>query len=203
MRPVRFHLRSFSFFHRLTNGKCISRMANTTRHQPHIIQVTRHLTFWRNGFSVEDGPLLRYDDPANEEFLKAINSGYAFFQYLHFFFARKLQLTIPPFQQSCSSLPSQRPPWPARRRACRSPSRRGLYPATQGSPQGVRGRGTSPREPGSTRHLCGRSNSRIVSRVIVVQACPARAGEAVCARYSGTDNVVTDQDGRRDQVSCC
>ncbi|RUP44884.1 hypothetical protein BC936DRAFT_148897 [Jimgerdemannia flammicorona] len=39
--------------------------------------VARHLTFWRNGFSVEDGPLLRYDDPANAEFLKAINSGRA------------------------------------------------------------------------------------------------------------------------------
>ncbi|RIA96570.1 hypothetical protein C1645_796124 [Glomus cerebriforme] len=39
--------------------------------------VVRHLTFWRNGFSIEDGPLMAYDDPANEEFLKAINSGRA------------------------------------------------------------------------------------------------------------------------------
>ncbi|CAJ0843373.1 7288_t:CDS:10, partial [Entrophospora sp. SA101] len=38
------------------------------------IQV-RHLTFWRNGFSVEDGPLMAYDDPENQEFLKAIRSG--------------------------------------------------------------------------------------------------------------------------------
>ncbi|CAJ0752044.1 2978_t:CDS:2 [Entrophospora sp. SA101] len=35
----------------------------------------RHLTFWRNGFSVEDGPLMAYDDPENQEFLKAIRSG--------------------------------------------------------------------------------------------------------------------------------
>lgn len=39
-------------------------------------QVTRQLTFWRNGFSIGDGPLLRYDDPANEFALNAINSGY-------------------------------------------------------------------------------------------------------------------------------
>ncbi|CAG8451918.1 11904_t:CDS:10 [Dentiscutata heterogama] len=39
--------------------------------------VVRHLTFWRDGFSIEDGPLMAYDDPANEEFLKAINNGRA------------------------------------------------------------------------------------------------------------------------------
>jgi UBX domain-containing protein 1 len=35
----------------------------------------RHLTFWKDGFSVEDGPLLRYDDPANKEVLAAIKAG--------------------------------------------------------------------------------------------------------------------------------
>ncbi|KAI5844146.1 hypothetical protein BZA05DRAFT_448503 [Tricharina praecox] len=39
--------------------------------------VTRTLTFWRDGFSVEDGPLMRYDDPANREILQAIESGRA------------------------------------------------------------------------------------------------------------------------------
>jgi UBX domain-containing protein 1 len=39
--------------------------------------VTRILTFWRDGFSIEDGPLMRYDDPANQEILKAIQSGRA------------------------------------------------------------------------------------------------------------------------------
>ncbi|OBZ73369.1 UBX domain-containing protein 1 [Grifola frondosa] len=37
----------------------------------------RHLTFWRDGFSVEDGELMRYDDPRNEEILAEINSGRA------------------------------------------------------------------------------------------------------------------------------
>ncbi len=36
---------------------------------------TRLLTFWADGFSVEDGPLLKYDDPQNQEFLNAIKSG--------------------------------------------------------------------------------------------------------------------------------
>lgn len=39
--------------------------------------VDRVLTFWREGFSVEDGPLCRYDDPAHQETLRAINSGRA------------------------------------------------------------------------------------------------------------------------------
>ena len=36
----------------------------------------RHLTFWRDGFSIEDGELMRYDDPANEQILNEINAGY-------------------------------------------------------------------------------------------------------------------------------
>ncbi|ODQ66939.1 SEP-domain-containing protein, partial [Nadsonia fulvescens var. elongata DSM 6958] len=39
--------------------------------------VVRHLTFWRDGFTIEDGPLFRYDDPANQQHLKAIDSGHA------------------------------------------------------------------------------------------------------------------------------
>lgn len=37
----------------------------------------RHLTFWRDGFSVEDGELLRYDEPANAQILDEINAGLA------------------------------------------------------------------------------------------------------------------------------
>ncbi len=35
----------------------------------------RHLTFWKDGFSIEDGPLMRYDEPGNKEILEAIKSG--------------------------------------------------------------------------------------------------------------------------------
>ena len=35
------------------------------------------MTFWKDGFSVSDGPLLKYDDPANKDVLEAINNGRA------------------------------------------------------------------------------------------------------------------------------
>ncbi|EPY49705.1 UB Xdomain protein Ubx3 [Schizosaccharomyces cryophilus OY26] len=39
--------------------------------------VRRTLYFWRNGFSVDDGLLYSYDDPANQETLRLINNGRA------------------------------------------------------------------------------------------------------------------------------
>ncbi|KAF7361118.1 SEP-domain-containing protein [Mycena sanguinolenta] len=39
--------------------------------------VRRLLTLWREGVTIEDGPLMRYDDPANAEVLKALNEGLA------------------------------------------------------------------------------------------------------------------------------
>jgi UBX domain-containing protein 1 len=36
----------------------------------------RTLHLWRNGFSIEDGPLMPYDDPKNKEILEALNSGF-------------------------------------------------------------------------------------------------------------------------------
>ncbi|KIJ27410.1 hypothetical protein M422DRAFT_784894 [Sphaerobolus stellatus SS14] len=38
---------------------------------------TRHITFWRDGFSVEDGALMRYDEPENSRILDEINTGHA------------------------------------------------------------------------------------------------------------------------------
>lgn len=43
--------------------------------EPEETAAIRHLTFWRDGFSVEDGELMRYDDPANEQILVEINAG--------------------------------------------------------------------------------------------------------------------------------
>ena len=34
------------------------------------------IKFWRNGFSVDDGPLRAYDDPNNEDFLSSIRHGH-------------------------------------------------------------------------------------------------------------------------------
>lgn len=40
-------------------------------------KVTRVLKLWKDGFSCDDGRLYRYDDPANKEYLEAINNGRA------------------------------------------------------------------------------------------------------------------------------
>ncbi|KAL7752577.1 protein phosphatase regulator [Sorochytrium milnesiophthora] len=39
-------------------------------------KVTRTITFWKNGFSIEDGPLRSYDDPESQQILQALKSGY-------------------------------------------------------------------------------------------------------------------------------
>jgi UBX domain-containing protein 1 len=50
--------------------------SNTNTTQP-TARVQRTLHLWEDGFSVDDGPLYRYDDPANEETLNMIHSGRA------------------------------------------------------------------------------------------------------------------------------
>lgn len=35
------------------------------------------MTFWRDGFTVDDSPLYRYEDPANIQYMKAIEQGTA------------------------------------------------------------------------------------------------------------------------------
>ncbi|KAK7057951.1 SEP-domain-containing protein [Favolaschia claudopus] len=45
--------------------------------EPEDELVVRRLTFWRDGFTVEDGELMRYDDPANADVLAAIHAGHA------------------------------------------------------------------------------------------------------------------------------
>ncbi|KAL6068823.1 hypothetical protein QOT17_007929 [Balamuthia mandrillaris] len=37
--------------------------------------VTKTLTFWQEGFTIDDGPLRRYDDPSNAAFLNDVNQG--------------------------------------------------------------------------------------------------------------------------------
>lgn len=40
-------------------------------------KVTRTITFWKEGFQVDDGKLYRYDDPANANYLEQLNQGRA------------------------------------------------------------------------------------------------------------------------------
>jgi len=55
---------------------------------------TRHITFWRDGFSVEDGPLMRYDEPGNSQLLDEINSGHAPPQFLNVRVGQPVELRV-------------------------------------------------------------------------------------------------------------
>lgn len=57
-------------------------------------KVTRVLTFWKNGFSIDDGELKSYDDPVNQEFLNAIKSGRAPTQFLNVKYGQPVDLKV-------------------------------------------------------------------------------------------------------------
>lgn len=51
-------------------GRLLSGEVSSTPELPETPQVVTHnITFWRNGFTIDDGPLRRLDDPANASFL--------------------------------------------------------------------------------------------------------------------------------------
>lgn len=54
----------------------------------------RTLTFWREGFSIEDGPLHRYDEPGNRELLQAIQAGRAPMSLFDVRFDQPLQIVV-------------------------------------------------------------------------------------------------------------
>jgi len=54
----------------------------------------RVITFWRNGFTIEDGPLLSYDNPQNAQLLELINSGHAPPQQLNVQVGQPVELRI-------------------------------------------------------------------------------------------------------------
>lgn len=58
--------KSFTGTARLLSGETVS----SAPEPPEV--VTHTITFWRNGFSVNDGPLRRLDDPENASFLEVI-----------------------------------------------------------------------------------------------------------------------------------
>lgn len=47
------------------------------RQAPPLERVTRTLHLWADGISIDDGPLFRFDDPANQEIMAQINQGRA------------------------------------------------------------------------------------------------------------------------------
>ncbi|KLT38993.1 SEP-domain-containing protein [Cutaneotrichosporon oleaginosum] len=57
-------------------------------------QVERRLTFWRDGFSIEDGPLHRYDDPRSQEILNMIRAGRAPLELFDLRFNQALKIEV-------------------------------------------------------------------------------------------------------------
>ncbi|XP_030460402.1 plant UBX domain-containing protein 4 [Syzygium oleosum] len=60
--------RSFTGRGRLLSGEVVS----SAPEHPEVI--THTITFWQNGFTVDDGPLRRLDDPENAQFLESIKN---------------------------------------------------------------------------------------------------------------------------------
>lgn len=57
-------------------------------------RVSREITFWKEGFQVGDGPLFRYDDPANSFYLKELNQGRAPLQLLDVEFGQEVDVNV-------------------------------------------------------------------------------------------------------------
>ncbi|KAI7853042.1 ubiquitin-related domain-containing protein [Circinella umbellata] len=74
--------------------------------------VTRYLTFWRDGFSVDDGQLYRYDDPANQTMLTAINSGRAPLSLLNVRHGQPVDVRVSRRQDEDYVPPPKAPPKP-------------------------------------------------------------------------------------------
>jgi len=69
--------RSFSGAARLLSGETLPSVSQR------VEEVTHTVTFWRNGFSVNDGPLRRLDDPQNAPFLEVNDPLKALFRRLY------------------------------------------------------------------------------------------------------------------------
>ena len=60
-----------------------------------VEKVTREITFWKDGFQVgSEGKLYRYDDPANEFYLKELNQGRAPLKLLDVKFGQEVEVNV-------------------------------------------------------------------------------------------------------------
>ncbi|KDQ58124.1 hypothetical protein JAAARDRAFT_177273 [Jaapia argillacea MUCL 33604] len=75
------------------------------------IAAIRHITFWRDGFNIGDGELMRYDDPANAQILSEIHSGSAPPRILNVLPGQLIELRVANrLSEDTTRLPSQIPP---------------------------------------------------------------------------------------------
>lgn len=62
---------SFTGAARLLSGETVSTSPQQQQDQPQVVM--HAITFWRNGFTIDDGPLRRFDDPQNAPFMEVIS----------------------------------------------------------------------------------------------------------------------------------
>jgi UBX domain-containing protein 1 len=68
----------------------------------------RELHLWRDGFSVDDGPLFRYDDPANARTLEMINTGHAPLHILNVEHGQEVDVEVHPHKDEDYKQPKKK-----------------------------------------------------------------------------------------------
>ncbi|KAJ3063087.1 hypothetical protein HDU98_001055 [Podochytrium sp. JEL0797] len=99
--------------------------------QEEMETVIRHLTFWQNGFTVEHGPLMTYEDPANQEILQAINSGRAPIQLLNVLPGQQVDVRVSRLQEPWSEAAAKK--YAAAAAAANAPKKPAGFPAFSGA----------------------------------------------------------------------
>lgn len=79
--------------------------ANIPRPAP---RVNRELHLWRDGFSVDDGPLYRYDDPVNARTLEMINAGHAPLEILNVERGQEVDVEVHPHKDEDYKQPKKK-----------------------------------------------------------------------------------------------
>jgi len=79
--------------------------ANIPRPAP---RVNRELHLWRDGFSVDDGPLYRYDDPVNARTLEMINTGHAPLEILNVERGQEVDVEVHPHKDEDYKQPKKK-----------------------------------------------------------------------------------------------
>ncbi|KAH8731962.1 hypothetical protein GQ44DRAFT_755320 [Phaeosphaeriaceae sp. PMI808] len=74
----------------------------------HIERAHRELHLWRDGFSVDDGPLFRYDDPANARTLEMINTGHAPLHILNVEHGQEVDVEVHPHKDEDYKQPKKK-----------------------------------------------------------------------------------------------
>ncbi|CCF60776.1 hypothetical protein KAFR_0L01660 [Kazachstania africana CBS 2517] len=71
-----------------------SQLADQPESKSRVQKVKREITFWKEGFQVGDGPLFRYDDPANSFYLNELNQGRAPLNLLNVELGQEVDVSI-------------------------------------------------------------------------------------------------------------